>query len=443
MEKRIRGMKRFVASLLVTCLMCFNITPVLALDTLSIKDITASYWANTEITQVVSDEIMMLDSSGRFNPEASILRVEFVTALLKVLNNDNYDANPDSNYLDVVCTDPYYNDIMRSDALDLVHGYPDGTFRPNQAMLRSECVAVISHITKDIISDTDITKQFKDYETIPKWATDEYAKTLTYGIYINHPDATLLEPNRNLTRAEAAVILYKLKNKLGYVKPQYVGKTEPKPEPECLLGVQHLNVVKKAPCNKVKITNYRQIILKGNAFTVAFDERFWSKYHRAGETVNFIVPQALYTDEGTLLLPAGTRVVADITRIEPPRCCNKNARVHLVYKSIVLPSGECYEMLGRPFTKDYTLKEGPWMTFWKLFLCTVSMGAVGAGAGTGFAFIPNPANLAVGLGVGIPVGCTIGLITGLITPGLHYRAKKGELVPVILIDDASINDTRR
>ena len=435
-------MKKLLASMLVAGFLGLNLLPVMA-NTIGIRDIDTGYWANKEIVQVVTDEIMTTDGTGRFNPESNITRAEFVTALLKVLNNNNYDANPSNDYSDLSVTDVYYNDIMRSDALDLVHGYPDGTFRPNKPMLRSECIAVISHITKDLNVDTTIVNSFKDVAAIPGWAVDEYAKALTYGIYVNHPDALMLEPNRDLTRAEAAVILYQLRNKLGYVKPQYVGAVEPQPEPECLLGLEHLNTVKKAPCDKVKITNYRQIILKGNAFQVAFDERFWSKQHKAGERVNFILPEALYTIEGTKLLPAGTKVIADITKIEPPRCCNKNARVHLVFKSIYTPDGSFYDMYGKPYTKDYTLKEGPWMTFWKLFAYTVTFGSIGAGAGTGFAFIPNPANLAVGLGVGIPVGCTVGLITGLVTPGLHYRAKKGEIVPVILLDDASINDTRK
>jgi hypothetical protein len=433
-------MKKLLASVLVAGLLGLNLSPVMALD-ITIKDVESNYWANKEIVQVVSDEFLTTDGTGRFNPEANISRAEFVTALLRVLNNDTLDANPNNNYSDLEVTDSYYNDIMRSDALDLVHGYPDGTFKPNQALLRSECTAVISHITKDANVDTAIINQFSDVAAIPSWAVDEYAKAITYGIYVNHPDANMLEPNRALTRAEAAVILYQLRNKLGYVKPEYVGKAAP--EPECLLGVEHLSLVKKAPCNKVKLTNYRQIILKGNAFQVAFDERFWSKQHKAGVRVNFVLPAALYTDEGTKLLPAGTKVIADITKIEAPRCCNKNARVHLVFKSIATPDGNFYDMYGKPFTKDYTLKEGPWMTFWKLFAYTVTFGCVGAGAGTGFAFIPNPANLAVGLGVGIPVGCTVGLITGLVTPGLHYRAKKGEIVPVILLDDASINDTRK
>ena len=427
-------MKRFIASLLTASVLGLNISPVFALNHLGIKDVASNYWANSAIEYVVGESVMYTDNDGRFYPEKPITRAEFVTALLKVLNNDNCEKSEVNRYSDIEPADAYYNDIMRSDALGLVYGYPDGTFKPNREMLRSECVSVISHITKDVVYDVRIIKEFADYRSIPQWAKDEYAKTLNYGIYVNHPDENMLEPDRSLTRAEAAVILSKLKSKLSYVKPQYVG------EAETVLGVEHLNLVKDAPNDKVKITNLRKVIEKNNVFIVAFDEKFFSKCHQAGDIVNFVLPEALYTDEGTQLLPNGTKIVAEVTRIEPPRKFNKNARVHLLYKSIVLPDGRCVEMCGRPFTKDYTLKEGPWMTFWKLFLSTVGFGIVGAGAGTGFAFIPTHTHLAVGFAIGIPVGCTVGLITGLLTPGLHYKAKKGEQVMVILLDDASINN---
>ena len=80
------------------------------------------------------------------------------------------------------------------------------------------------------------------------------------------------------------------------------------------------------------------------------------------------------------------------------------------------------------------------MTFWKLMGSTVALGMVGAGAGAGFAFIPNPAKLGAGFAIGIPIGCTVGLVTGLLTPGLNYKAKKGEQVMAILLDDASIGN---
>ena len=78
------------------------------------------------------------------------------------------------------------------------------------------------------------------------------------------------------------------------------------------------------------------------------------------------------------------------------------------------------------------------MTAGKLALYTVTGGAIGTGAGVGFAFIPSPDKIGTGVAIGTPVGAAVGLITGLVTPGLKYHAKAGEEVYVILLDDASI-----
>ena len=77
----------------------------------------------------------------------------------------------------------------------------------------------------------------------------------------------------------------------------------------------------------------------------------------------------------------------------------------------------------------------------KLVLCTVTGGAVGTGAGVGFAFIPDPTKIGTGIAIGAPVGAAVGLVTGLVTPGLEYHAKAGEEVYVILLDEASIPKT--
>lgn len=203
-------------------------------------------------------------------------------------------------------------------------------------------------------------------------------------------------------------------------------------------AIEHLDVHKKAPCNVVTITNVRNVVEKGNVLQFVFDEKYFSKCSQAGELVHFVVPQALYTREGTLLLPCGTKIVAEVINVEKPKWFNKNARVSLIFRKIVLPDNTCIDIKARPFTKDYKLKEGPWTTTGKLVLSTLTLGIVGAGAGVGFAFIPNPAEIGTGLAIGIPIGCGVGLAVGLITPGCHYKAKKGEAVYAILMDDFSI-----
>ncbi len=206
-------------------------------------------------------------------------------------------------------------------------------------------------------------------------------------------------------------------------------------QPEQILCEQHMFAEKDAPCDRVVITNLRNIICKGNVFSMVFTCKFWSDKAKAGDKVNFNVPESIYTQEGTLLIPACSKVVATVTKIEKQRVPNKNAKVHLKFDCLILPDGSAIAMSGQPFTKDSTLKEGPWMTAGKLTASTVGLGVVGAGAGVGFAFIPNPAKIGVGLAIGIPVGCTVGLITGLVTPGLKYHAKCGEQIKIILCDE--------
>ena len=205
-------------------------------------------------------------------------------------------------------------------------------------------------------------------------------------------------------------------------------------------AIEHLDVHKNAPCNVVTIKTTKKTVEQGNVLLFKFDEKFFSKKAQAGDLVHFDVPEALYTTEGSLILPKNTKIVAEVTQIEKPKWFNKNARVNLIFRQIVLPDNTCIDIKARPFTKDYKLKEGPWTTTGKLVASTLTLGIVGAGAGVGFAFIPNPAKLGAGFAIGIPVGCGVGLALGLITPGCHYKAKKGEEVYAILIEEFSVSN---
>lgn len=421
-------MKKLLASLLVGGFIAFNFAPAFAYQ--GINDVTENYWARTEIVSVVSDSVMNL-TDGNFNPEGKISRIEFVKALLKVLGNENLEITSKAKFSDVAQSSDIYAPIARSQQLGLVYGYPDGTFQPNNAVLRDEAQSVISHITIDGTVDSSILSKFSDAGKVPAWAKNIYKKTLSYGIYVNHPDELELRPTDTLTRAEAAVLLHRLREKLSLVKSEY--------KQETVLGTEHLNVTKKADCNEVTITNLRNIIKEGNVLEIEFNEAFKSKLHAVGDTVTFTNESDILTEEGTLLFPAGSIFYGSVLDIKDPQWFNKNARVYTQITKVVTPNGKSVDMNAKPFYKDYALKEGPWMTAGKVALYTVGGAAVGTGAGVGFSFIPDPDKVGTGIAIGTPVGAGVGLITGLVTPGLHYSAKDGEQIQVILLEDASIS----
>lgn len=207
---------------------------------------------------------------------------------------------------------------------------------------------------------------------------------------------------------------------------------------EQILKEEFLFPEKNCTTRKVVLTDKRNILCKGNILKIAFDCKFWSEKSKAGDKISFSFPESVYTQEGTLIVPAGTKVIATVINVEKPKKFNKNARVHLRYDCIVIPNYNPQDIEAKTFTKDGTLKEGPWMTAGKLAASTIGMGAIGAGAGVGFAFIPNPAKIGTGLAIGIPVGASVGLIGGLLTPGLKYHAKAGEKIKIILCDELSL-----
>lgn len=388
-------MKKIFTSLFIMGLLGF--APAFAEgEQAAIKDIPADYWAKQAVESVVQENIMKPDENGNFNPEKGLTRIEFVQALLKILSNDNLDVNIKNSFTDINESDAYYADVLRSEQLGIVYGYPDNTFQPNNTMLRSETTSVISHITKDKYIDCSILSPYSDRNDVPEWARLPYAKSINYGIFINHPDENKLEPNRDITRAEAAVLLSKLKEKLAVVKPEY------KAQAEVMLSVEHLNLVRRAPETKVQITNLRKIITQGNVIPVAYESKFESKTASEGDKVNFVFTQALYTDEGSLLLPQGTKLTSEVSIVEEPKGYNQGAKVFLNYKQLVLPDGTTYDVQAKTFTKDSSLKEGLWLS--------------------------------------IPKALTV---VGAFSTGLNYRAKEGEKVKVILLEDGFLNNPQK
>lgn len=91
-------MKKLLAGLLVCGILTVTTMPAFAYN--GINDVSKDYWAQSEISSVVSDSVMNLKDSN-FYPENSISRVEFVKALLKVLGNENLEVKSKIKFTDV------------------------------------------------------------------------------------------------------------------------------------------------------------------------------------------------------------------------------------------------------------------------------------------------------------------------------------------------------
>ena len=393
------------------------------------KDVPADYWANKEITAVVNDGILSLKKNA-FLPEQEVTRSDFNSALLKTLGHRATTLSETNPFSDVVSSRPDYGDILLSSKLGLIYGYSDGTFKPDRIMTKAEAASVISHITKDYKGNVKSLDPFTDKDSVPCWAAKQFAKTIDLGIYVNYPDANELLPNKNLNRAEAAVLLYKLKQSISAVKEQYVSK-------ESVISVEHLDVTKKAEVDEVQITNMRKIVLAKNIIKGYFYTYFSSKDAQVGDTVKFTAKNDIYTEEGTLVIPADTTMAAKITSVEPKKWWNKNDKVTVEFETMTLPNGTCVPFKAEVINNNGVLTENRWA---KPVGYTVGGAVVGTGVGMGIAAIAegDDDHFGEGIAIGAPVGAGVGLLTGLTTPGRTYKANDGDFVWLELTEDLSI-----
>lgn len=192
--------------------------------------------------------------------------------------------------------------------------------------------------------------------------------------------------------------------------------------------IEHMQSAKNAKIDLVKVTPCGNIIQKENFLVVNFAQNFNSKYYKVGDYVQFSFDNDLKTLEGTLLIPCNSSLIAKITCIETPKWFSKNAKVYMEFTHILLPDGTNIPVAVQLASKKKYLQEGAKETAGKIAAYTLSIGGVGAGLGSAIGVAAG--NTITGLIIGGSVGGGVGLVSGIVSPGLHYKAKKGE--PIIL-----------
>jgi hypothetical protein len=205
--------------------------------------------------------------------------------------------------------------------------------------------------------------------------------------------------------------------------------------------VEHIKLpkklAKKTPTDVVNLYAEKTNILPYNTLQVAFAESFNSKNAKVGDEVVFVLPNPLMTKEGTEVLPASTKIVAEVTNVIKPKAFNRSGKVYLDFKRIELPDGTTKDIRAKLFTKNDFLSRGKLNAMGKGLGSTLGGMAIGTAAGCGIG-VAAGAVIIGGFAIGMPVGFAVGAAAGLMTPGLYYKAKAGDVVNIQLLDNVVV-----
>lgn len=130
------------------------------------RDIPNNHWGLPSVKLMVQLDLMKGYGDGNFKPDQAITRVEMAMILLPLIENEKVEKTS-TTFSDM-------NGHWASDAVTqlylngIVQGYGDGTFRPNSLLTRAEAVAMINR-AYGIIPVKDVQPSWKDVN-IDHWA---------------------------------------------------------------------------------------------------------------------------------------------------------------------------------------------------------------------------------------------------------------------------------
>jgi hypothetical protein len=178
----------------------------------------ANHWAKDAINNMGSRMVLQGTGTRTFSPDLDITRAEFAAIIARGLGLRLESG--DSIFADVKRSDWYYSVIQTAYSYQLIHGFEDGTFRPNERITREQAMVIVSKamaITKlrgagSERGAADNLRAFVDARSVSGWAVEGVADSVTGGI-ITGRDHGELAPQDFITRAEVAAIMQRLLQK--------------------------------------------------------------------------------------------------------------------------------------------------------------------------------------------------------------------------------------
>ncbi|WP_379357356.1 MULTISPECIES: invasin domain 3-containing protein [unclassified Paenibacillus] len=195
-----------------------NSTYVPIMKTADLTDLQG-HWAATEIQDMNRRMIVNGLQNGRFVPEETITRAELAALLARALGLPIANTADSSGFRDVSAASWYAGAVAAVHAYGIMDGVQAGRFAPEQHVSRQEAVVALVRAMKfapAVIASSPTDEQkllssYNDHAQIGSWAKDSIAAAIQLGLIQGYGDE--LRPQQALTRAEAAVLLYRMLGK--------------------------------------------------------------------------------------------------------------------------------------------------------------------------------------------------------------------------------------
>jgi hypothetical protein len=184
-------------------------SPIAPAEAVSFADLGPRFWAYPFIIALAQQQIVSGFEDGTFRPQNPVTRAEFAAMIQKAFTETS--GNEAVVYKDVPDNFWGRSAIQQATQTQFLRGYPGQIFQPTQQIPRVQAlVSLASGLGLQAPENAAqiLEANFGDADQIPPWAVGPVAAAAEAGLVVNHPDPKQLNPNEPTTRASAAALIY-------------------------------------------------------------------------------------------------------------------------------------------------------------------------------------------------------------------------------------------
>lgn len=306
-------------------------TPSFAQTTFS--DVNSNYWAGEFIQKLSERGVIAGFPDGSFRPEEPVTRAQFAAMIRKAFQ---VPAKRESIKFNDVASNYWASSaIQGAYSTGFLSGYPGNRFEPNQAIPRQQVLVSLAN-GLGYSANTDIEsslRYYNDSSNIAGYARSPIAAATEKRIVVNYPNINFLNPTQTATRAQVAAFIY-----------------------QALVSTNQVSAINSPYIVAAQSTSPTPVAVKipqGTAIPVKYEKAekiLLTKDETAPLTLT--VSQNVVTQEGTVVIPAGSQVVGQLKPVK--------GGSQFVAQKLVLPSGQEYQVnaTSEVISKTETVKKG-------------------------------------------------------------------------------------
>ncbi len=171
-------------------------------------DVGSSYWARPFIENLANQQIIAGFPDGTFRPDQPVTRAQFAAIVRNAFDQPYGRTAP--RFSDVNAS--YWANGAISDAYSqgFMSGYPNGAFQPEQQIPRVQALVALANGLNYSPqgSVNEALGRYRDAGQIPGYGEGPVAAATENRLVVNYPNVDTLQPQRTATRADVAAFVY-------------------------------------------------------------------------------------------------------------------------------------------------------------------------------------------------------------------------------------------